>query len=74
MICTVFIPFEDTFACVYKILFSRRLNSILIFYLDVALKDSFSLAHQFDDVINLAVTQMANTVCNPFFFKEDRNE
>lgn len=51
-------------------LFARRLTSILIFYLDVALKYFFPFAHQFDDVINLAVTQVENTVCSPvpFFF------
>lgn len=60
--------------------FARRITSILIFYLDVALKDFFPFAHQFDDVINLAVIQVENTVCSPFPFfffffpKEDRVE
>lgn len=56
------------FSYIKKMLLSRRLNSVLIFCLDVALKDSFPLADQFNNVINLSVTQMANTVCNPFSF------
>lgn len=41
-------PLATHFLVYKKMLLSRRLNSVLIFCLDVALKDSFPLAHQFD--------------------------